>query len=153
MAARPAPSIARAIRRIDVVVALVRPEKAPAEAAEYHRATRHRESIVAHVVMVTETPPSADSARTEPRRGKPRLIAAGFLFAFGLSIVTVVLTGLWVRSPDRRTGDGAPPAAVREAPERQPPAAVERSAAERQRALDAAEELEPAAVPAREPAQ
>jgi anti-sigma factor RsiW len=32
----------------------------------------------------------------------PRLVAAGFVSAFAASILTVVLTGLWVRSPDAR---------------------------------------------------
>jgi hypothetical protein len=52
--------------------------------------------------MPTETPPIADSPRAEPERRPPRLVAAGFLFAFALSIVTVILTGLWVRSAERR---------------------------------------------------
>jgi hypothetical protein len=34
--------------------------------------------------------------------GRPRLVAVGFLSAFAASILTVLLTGLWVRSPDAR---------------------------------------------------
>ena len=56
--------------------------------------------------MPTEIPPAAES-NAERRPGRPRWIAAGFLFAFGLSIVTVILTGLWVRSPDARDAPAA----------------------------------------------
>jgi hypothetical protein len=45
--------------------------------------------------------PSATRAR------KPWLVAAGFVGAFSASILTVVLTGLWVRAPGSR-GDAAP---------------------------------------------
>lgn len=65
-----------------------------------------------------------------PVRGRPRLVAAGFLFAFALSILTVVLTGLWVRSPEaRRERMDRPPAARVEA--------EQRSSAERAAAADA----------------
>jgi hypothetical protein len=54
---------------------------------------------------------SAEQPMTEPSatraRKTPRLVAAGFLGAFALSILTVVLTGLWVRAPGSR-GDAAP---------------------------------------------
>jgi hypothetical protein len=49
-------------------------------------------------------------ARPRPTRAQ-RIVAAGFLGAFGLTIITVLLTGLWVRSPTRR-GAEAPPAAI-----------------------------------------
>jgi hypothetical protein len=42
-----------------------------------------------------------DKKRTRPTRAQ-RLVAAGFLGAFGLTILTVLLTGLWVRSPHAR---------------------------------------------------
>lgn len=48
--------------------------------------------------------------RPRPTRAQ-RIVAAGFLGAFGLTIITVLLTGLWVRSPTRR-GAEAPPAAT-----------------------------------------
>jgi hypothetical protein len=41
-----------------------------------------------------------------------RIVAAGFLFAFALTIITVLLTGLWVRSPSRRGALEEPPAAT-----------------------------------------
>jgi putative zinc finger protein len=37
-----------------------------------------------------------------PRR-TPRIVAAGFLGAFGLTVLTVLLTGLWVRAPRSHT--------------------------------------------------
>ncbi|HVY64295.1 MAG TPA: hypothetical protein VHH11_05670 [Gammaproteobacteria bacterium] len=41
------------------------------------------------------------AAATPPSRGQ-RIAAFAFLAAFGLTILTVVLTGLWVRSPAAR---------------------------------------------------
>jgi hypothetical protein len=41
-------------------------------------------------------------------QGRPRLVAAGFIGAFAASILTVVLTGLWVRSPDARRSTALP---------------------------------------------
>jgi hypothetical protein len=58
--------------------------------------------------------------RPRPTRAQ-RIVAAGFLGAFGLTILTVLLTGLWVRAPRSRPGvEPAPPAAV----ERTEPAAA-----------------------------
>jgi hypothetical protein len=51
-----------------------------------------------------------------------RLVAAAFLAAFGLTIITVLLTGLWVRSPgarhaaERATPFAAPPRPAAGAP-------------------------------------
>lgn len=45
--------------------------------------------------------------RTRPTRAQ-RLVALGFLGAFGLTILTVLLTGLWVRSPSSHRDE--PPA-------------------------------------------
>lgn len=50
----------------------------------------------------------ANSERPRPTRAQ-RITAAGFLGAFGLTIVTVLLTGLSVRSP--RSSEDAPPPA------------------------------------------
>jgi hypothetical protein len=55
--------------------------------------------------------------RPRPTRAQ-RIVAAAFLGAFGLTMLTVLLTGLAVRAPRSRTGAYAPP----------PAAAVERSA-------------------------
>ena len=35
-----------------------------------------------------------------PRRQSPRIVAAGFLGAFAASVLTVIVTGLWVRAPE-----------------------------------------------------
>ena len=44
---------------------------------------------------------AAAAAPPAPRAvGRPRWVAAGFLGAFAATIVTVLLTGLWARSPD-----------------------------------------------------
>lgn len=70
--------------------------------------------------MSIETP---SAAAGEPRRqGRPRLVAAAFLFAFALSIVTVILTGLWVRSPQARDAPAARDAWT-QGQDREPPAA------------------------------
>jgi hypothetical protein len=45
--------------------------------------------------------------RTRPTRAQ-RLIAFGFLGAFGLTILTVLLTGLWVRAPHARRDEPPP---------------------------------------------
>ena len=42
------------------------------------------------------------AARPAPRRAS-RIVAAGFLGAFGLTVLTVLLTGLWVRAPRSHT--------------------------------------------------
>lgn len=70
--------------------------------------------------MTSQQQHDGDSAdRPRPTRGQ-RIAAAAFLGAFGLTILTVLLTGLaglWVRSP-RSQADAEPP----------PPAAIERDA-------------------------
>ena len=71
--------------------------------------------------------PSAQHERVE--RPKPtraqRIVAAGFLAAFGLTIITVLLTGLWVRAPRSHTGAEAPaPAAGQSEPAGAAPAAT-----------------------------
>lgn len=35
--------------------------------------------------------------RGEPRHGRPRLVALGFLLAFAATVLTVILTGLMLR--------------------------------------------------------
>jgi hypothetical protein len=57
---------------------------------------------------VNQTP--AEHARRAPARGKPtraqRAVAFTFLGAFGATMLTVIMTGLWVRSPSsRRTAE------------------------------------------------
>jgi hypothetical protein len=47
-------------------------------------------------------PPPKEAHHADRRSGPPRWVAAGFLLAFGASILTVILTGLWVRSPAAR---------------------------------------------------
>ena len=47
---------------------------------------------------------SHDDKRTRPTRAQ-RLVAFGFLGAFGLTLLTVLLTGLWVRSPNARRAE------------------------------------------------
>jgi hypothetical protein len=42
-----------------------------------------------------------------PRRGPPLWVVIGFLLAFGATIVTVVLTGLFVRAPGSGPQDEA----------------------------------------------
>jgi hypothetical protein len=56
--------------------------------------------------------------RPRPTRAQ-RIVAAGFLGAFGLTIITVLLTGLAVRAPHLR---------ARSEPPARPPATVEQSA-------------------------
>jgi hypothetical protein len=56
------------------------------------------------------TPPTATNQGATPQRPKPtraqRVVAFTFLGAFGLTMLTVVLTGLYVRSPSaRRTAE------------------------------------------------
>jgi hypothetical protein len=52
--------------------------------------------------------------RPRPTRAQ-RIVAAGFLSAFGLTMLTVLLTGLWVRAPRPRAGvEAAPPAPATE---------------------------------------
>jgi len=66
--------------------------------------------------MTSEQNSSGESAgRWRPTRGQ-RIVAAGFLGAFALTILTVLLTGLWVRSPGAHRGSGPPPAAADQAP-------------------------------------
>jgi hypothetical protein len=50
----------------------------------------------------------ATASDAAARRGTPRWVAAGFTGAFAASILTVVLTGLWVRSPDARKPTATP---------------------------------------------
>jgi hypothetical protein len=52
-----------------------------------------------------------DSSRPGPTRAQ-RLVAAGFLGAFGLTMLTVLLTGLFVRAPRTRAGAEPPPSAA-----------------------------------------
>ena len=69
-----------------------------------------------------------------------RLVAWGFLAAFGLTIITVLLTGLKVGAPaGPRTTEQAPPAAPR------PAAVAPGSAAERAPGDARAPEIEPSA--------
>jgi hypothetical protein len=42
----------------------------------------------------------------------PRLVAAGFIGAFATSILTVVLTGLWVRSPESKRESAVPAVSI-----------------------------------------
>ena len=65
-----------------------------------------------------------DAEPPRPTRAQ-RLVAAAFLVAFGLTIVTVLLTARWTRSPG--VWHGAEPATPSAAPPR--PAAVAPSAA------------------------
>ena len=54
----------------------------------------------------------AHADRPRPTRAQ-QITAWGFLGAFGLTIITVLLTGLWVRAPRPRAGaEPPPPAAV-----------------------------------------
>jgi hypothetical protein len=55
-----------------------------------------------------------ESTSSAPRKpaGTPFWVAAGFIAAFGATIVTVILTGLYVRAPgSRATTEQAPAAA------------------------------------------
>ena len=78
----------------------------------------------------------------------PRWIAIGFLSAFASSILTVVLTGLWVRGPDSARETGATAAerwneasrAPQQAGDVAPP--VAREAANAEEAADAAASLD-----------
>jgi hypothetical protein len=58
------------------------------------------------------TPPTTEATPATPRRPKPtraqRLVAFTFLGAFGLTMLTVVLTGLYVRSPSLRRPPDTP---------------------------------------------
>ena len=72
--------------------------------------------------------------RTRPTRAQ-RLVAFGFLGAFGLTILTVLLTGLWVRSPGSHREE--PPAV--EPPGVEQPVEPNRTTVEPQRAPGAAE--------------
>jgi hypothetical protein len=79
-----------------------------------------------------------DQKRVRPTRAQ-RLVAMGFLGAFGLTILTVLLTGLWVRSPKARHEE--PPAVA--TPQAERPLAPDRTGVEPlrrqdQRELDAA---------------
>jgi hypothetical protein len=49
---------------------------------------------------------SSHDRPTRPTRAQ-RLVAFGFLGAFGLTMLTVLLTGLWVRSPSAHREDPA----------------------------------------------
>ncbi|HLF12443.1 MAG TPA: zf-HC2 domain-containing protein [Gammaproteobacteria bacterium] len=55
---------------------------------------------------------AAVRAGQTPANGRPgrppRLVAAGFLGAFATSILTVVFTGLWVRSPESKSDRAVP---------------------------------------------
>jgi hypothetical protein len=53
-------------------------------------------------VTEPETQPRAAARTSEKPTTGQRLAAFTFLGAFGLTVVTVVLTGLWVRSPHAR---------------------------------------------------
>ena len=85
----------------------------------------------------------ANSERPRPTRAQ-RITAAGFLGAFGLTIVTVLLTGLSVRSP-RSGADAPPPAPASEraeatSPILQPPARTDAHGAVQGEATEAADE-------------
>jgi hypothetical protein len=67
---------------------------------------------------------SHDDKRTRPTRAQ-RLVAFGFLGAFGLTILTVLLTGLWVRSPSARREEPPP-----ETPRTEQPVASDRAGVE-----------------------
>jgi hypothetical protein len=58
------------------------------------------------------TTPSDTNPAALPQRPKPtlaqRIVAFTFIGAFGLTMLTVVLTGLYVRSPSSRRADEAP---------------------------------------------
>ncbi len=94
-------------------------DAAAASELEHHAATcaqcgtrlRRARAIVAAMRRIEVPTPSevfferAVAGATAPRkreRQSPRLVAAGFLGAFATSILTVIVTGLWVRSPDSR---------------------------------------------------
>jgi hypothetical protein len=62
--------------------------------------------------------PNERTEKLRPTRAQ-RIVAAGFLAAFALTIITVLLTGLWVRAPHSR---GATPAAGAAEPQRTAPA-------------------------------
>jgi hypothetical protein len=88
-------------------------------------------------------PPSRAARQSAPDRAgrrRARLVAAGFLFAFALSIVTVVLTGLWVRSPARRTAVPPPQPTSQAVVE---PAAAASGARAPERLAEASAEREP----------
>jgi hypothetical protein len=55
----------------------------------------------------TETKPAATPERPKPTRAQ-RVVAFTFLGAFGLTMLTVIFTGLYVRSPSARRGPETP---------------------------------------------
>ena len=61
---------------------------------------------------MTAPPPDTKPPAETPRRPKPtlaqRVVAFAFLGAFGLTMLTVVLTGLYVRSPNARRAPETP---------------------------------------------
>jgi hypothetical protein len=63
------------------------------------------------------------ASRPRPTRAQ-RIVAAGFLGAFGLTVLTVLLTGLWVRAPRTRAGVEPPPPAVAVEPTEVAPSAA-----------------------------
>src|SRR5688572_2923528 len=65
-------------------------------------------------IMTVEQQHSGSERAQRPRPTRAqRIVAAAFLGAFGLTMLTVLLTGLWVRAPRERTGAYAPaPAAA-----------------------------------------
>ena len=62
--------------------------------------------------MSTTPPDTQPAAATDPKRPKPtraqRVVAFTFLGAFGLTMLTVILTGLYVRSPSSRRAPETP---------------------------------------------
>ena len=92
--------------------------------------------------------PDQDRSGASPERPQPtraqRITAAAFLGAFGLTIVTVLLTGLAVRSP-HSGADAPPPAPATEraeatSPILEPPAATDAPAAVQSKPTEAADE-------------
>lgn len=65
--------------------------------------------------MSTSTSSTSTSASGRPKR-PPVLVAAGFIAAFGATIATVVLTGLFVRAPGSADTPAAGPSTEAEAP-------------------------------------
>ena len=55
----------------------------------------------------TETKPAATPERPKPTRAQ-RIVAFTFLGAFGLTMLTVIYTGLYVRSPNARRAPETP---------------------------------------------
>lgn len=93
-------------------------------AREHRTRIRLRHAASRRALRAPEMTRNDNENRVRPTRGQ-RLVAFGFLGAFGLTILTVLLTGLWVRSPKhealpaveeveqpaRSTGASAPPTA------------------------------------------